>query len=177
MSEHSLSSTQCPECSAALVMRFGKQGPFLGCSAYPKCEFIRPLHKNDGHIVKYLDKSCPTCGDELVLRQGRFGMFIGCLAYPDCDFIESPEKKAESTEIECPECHIGHLVERTSRFGKSFFACDTFPTCRFAVNSPPMVGECEVCHFPLLIEKKLASGIKQQCANRKCHHYQTEKAS
>jgi len=27
----------CPDCGAALVIRSGRRGPFLGCSAYPKC--------------------------------------------------------------------------------------------------------------------------------------------
>ncbi|EBX1389402.1 hypothetical protein DQ819_26430, partial [Salmonella enterica subsp. enterica serovar Mikawasima] len=42
----------CPECGAELVMRSGKHGPFLGCSRYPECQFIRPLKpQSDGHVV------------------------------------------------------------------------------------------------------------------------------
>ncbi|VDZ53793.1 DNA topoisomerase [Citrobacter freundii] len=57
----------------------GNTVPFLGCSHYPECDYIRPLKSSaDGHIVKVLEgKLCPACGAELVLRQGRFGMFIG----------------------------------------------------------------------------------------------------
>ncbi len=29
----------CPECGAELVVRWGKNGEFLGCAAYPKCGF------------------------------------------------------------------------------------------------------------------------------------------
>ena len=62
----------CPECGAELVMRSGKHGPFLGCSRYPECQFIRPLKpQSDGHVVKVLDgQLCPKCGTTLVLRQG-----------------------------------------------------------------------------------------------------------
>ncbi len=42
----------------------------------------------------------------------------------------------------------------------------------FAVNNKPVVGTCQQCGFGLLIEKKLASGVKLQCADRKCHAYQ-----
>ncbi len=170
--EHALTHQACPECGNELTMRFGKRGPFLGCSQYPNCEFIQPLHQNDGHIVKHLGKPCPECNDELVLRQGRYGMFIGCLNYPACHHIEPLEKKAEETHIACPSCHKGALTERKSRYGKMFFACDQFPTCRFAVNHKPIMGRCQLCGYGLLIEKKLASGIKLQCADRKCHAYQ-----
>ena len=27
----------CPECSSPLALRIGRYGPFIGCSAYPKC--------------------------------------------------------------------------------------------------------------------------------------------
>lgn len=33
----------CPRCGSALVRRNGKYGPFLGCSAYPKCRFTRNI--------------------------------------------------------------------------------------------------------------------------------------
>lgn len=171
--EHALDQEQtCPKCGSELVIRNSKRGPFLGCAAYPACDYIKSLSQNDGHIVKYLGKPCPDCGCELLLRQGRYGMFIGCAGYPDCQHIESPEKKAEDTKLTCPECGKGHLIERKSRYGKIFYACDQYPSCRFAINNKPIVGECQSCGFGLLIEKKLASGTKQQCADRKCHAYQ-----
>ncbi len=52
--EHALQSSPCPQCGAALQLRHGKHGPFLGCTAYPECDYIKPLHQNDGHIIKEL---------------------------------------------------------------------------------------------------------------------------
>ena len=170
--EQALQHQSCPQCDADLVMRFGKHGPFLGCGHYPECDYIQPLKQNDGHIVKQLDMPCPECAQPLVLRQGRYGMFIGCSTHPQCNYLASPEKKSQSTHIDCPECHQGHLVERQSRYGKLFYACDKFPQCRFAVNNKPVVGVCQQCGFGLLLEKKLVSGIKLQCADRKCNAYQ-----
>lgn len=62
----------CPKCGAELVIRSGKHGPFLGCSQYPACDYVRPLKSSaDGHIVKVLEgQICPACGANLVLRQG-----------------------------------------------------------------------------------------------------------
>ncbi len=34
---------KCPRCGEELVVRFGRRGPFVGCSAYPKCRFTRNL--------------------------------------------------------------------------------------------------------------------------------------
>lgn len=73
--EHALQSSPCPQCGAALQLRHGKHGPFLGCTAYPECDYIKPLHQNDGHIIKELGVPCPECGHELVLRQ----VVTGCL--------------------------------------------------------------------------------------------------
>ncbi len=168
----------CPKCHGEMVMRFGKRGAFLGCQHYPECDGMIPLNNNDGHIVTYLGIDCPECGQERVLRKGRYGMFIGCLGYPKCQCVESPERKAETLSLPCPECD-GHLVARLSRFGKTFYACDQFPQCRFAVNFPPVIGRCEKCHFRLLVRRERASGQYYQCANRRCQHEQSsiEKAS
>ena len=101
----------CPQCGAELVIRSGKHGPFLGCSHYPDCDYIRPLKSQaDGHIVKVLEgQECPSCGAVMVLRQGRFGMFIGCSRYPECEHTELIDKPDE-TAIACPQCGQGHLV-------------------------------------------------------------------
>jgi DNA topoisomerase-1 len=33
----------CDECGSNMVIRNGRQGPFLGCGRYPKCRFSKPL--------------------------------------------------------------------------------------------------------------------------------------
>lgn len=159
----------CPQCGAELLIRSGKHGPFLGCSHYPECDYIRPLKgQMDGHIIKVLDgQHCPACGAEMVLRQGRYGMFIGCSQYPACEHTELIDKPDE-TAVACPQCKDGHLVQRRSRYGKTFYACNRYPDCQFAVNFKPVVGQCPDCAYPLLIEKKTAQGIKRFCASKQC---------
>lgn len=99
----------CPKCGAELVIRSGKHGPFLGCSQYPACDYVRPLKSSaDGHIVKVLEgQVCPACGANLVLRQGRFGMFIGCSNYPECEHTELIDKPDE-TAITC--LNVGRAI-------------------------------------------------------------------
>lgn len=160
---------RCPQCGAELVIRSGKHGPFLGCSHYPECDYIRSLKSQaDGHIVKALEgQLCPECGETLVLRQGRFGMFIGCSHYPECGHTELVDKP-DTTTMACPQCRKGRLVQRRSRYGKTFHACDRYQDCQFAVNFKPVAGECAQCHYPLLIEKKTAHGARLYCASKQC---------
>ncbi|KAB2824997.1 DNA topoisomerase family protein [Aliivibrio finisterrensis] len=174
--EHALEHQSCPECSGELMIRYGKRGPFLGCQHYPECDYIRPLKSNDGHIVKELGIPCPECENELVLRQGRYGMFIGCSTYPICTHIESLEQKKEEPKelIECPSCKKGLLHEKQSRFGKSFYACDAYPACRFAVNLEPQQGCCQKCGFELLLKKETAVGVRLICADKKCAEVQNQ---
>ncbi|ARU92454.1 DNA topoisomerase family protein [Tatumella citrea] len=159
----------CPVCGAELVIRSGKHGPFAGCSAHPACEYIRPLGpRNDAHIIKILEGiACPECGADKALRQGRYGMFIGCSNYPECPHTETIDQPDE-TGIACPQCYQGTLVQRRSRYGKSFHSCSRYPDCQFALNTLPVAGECLTCHFPLLTEKKTARGTRLICANKLC---------
>lgn len=160
---------RCPKCAGELVIRSGAHGPFQGCSNYPDCDYVHPLKPNaDGHIVKVLEgQNCPECDAMLVLRQGKFGMFIGCNNYPDCKYIASMSEKDE-TSIACPKCRKGRLLQRKSRFGKVFYACDCYPSCQFALNNKPVPGVCAHCSYPLLMEKRTAQGIKLFCANKLC---------
>jgi len=153
-------------------IRNGKQGAFLGCSNYPECTYLRPLHEKS-EIKKVLSgTSCPLCTKELVLKQGRYGLFIGCSAYPDClhtaQISENNEKKEENAEVTCPLCKKGKLIKRQSRYGKTFYACDNYPGCKYAVNSKPVNEFCPDCHWPILIERKTASSSRIICPKKGC---------
>ncbi|KAA8994872.1 hypothetical protein FJU30_25890 [Affinibrenneria salicis] len=159
----------CPECGAPLVIRSGPHGPFMGCSRYPACQFIRSLKlQADGHVVKVLEgQLCPQCQSTLVLRQGRYGMFIGCRNYPVCTHTEVIDRP-DDTQINCPQCQTGRLLQRKSRYGKVFYSCERYPDCQFTLNHKPVAGECPHCHYPLLFEKKTARGIRRFCASKSC---------
>ncbi|AOM41645.1 type I DNA topoisomerase [Xenorhabdus hominickii] len=163
----------CPECGDELVIRNGAHGPFYACSSYPSCHYLRPLKApGDGHVVKELDgQMCPKCGFTLVLRQGCYGMFIGCSHYPACEHTELIDKP-DDTSINCPQCQQGKLLQRKSRFGKTFYACSRYPECQFVVNNKPALGECLFCHYPLLIEKRTSQGVKLFCASKLCNKRQ-----
>ncbi len=108
----------CPKCQSELLIRWGKAGEFLGCAAYPDCDFTSDIQRDaQGDIVPpggvtpgagqpgaapggkpgSTDLSCPECGKDLVVRRGKRGEFLGCSGYPYCRFTQnlawSPEGK------------------------------------------------------------------------------------
>ena len=124
---HEKTSEACPKCASPLHIRNGKQGPFLGCSAYPVCDYLRPLHEKSEVKKVLTGSSCPLCQNELVLKQGRFGLFIGCTDYPNCEHTaqlseqnKPVEEALKEDSVPCPSCKSGHLIARQSRFGKPF---------------------------------------------------------
>lgn len=173
--EHALEQAYgvCPDCGSELSVKHGKSGAFIGCQSYPSCQYTRPMVEHEQVDDRVLaGTECPQCGHELAVKQGRYGMFIGCTNYPDCHHIEH-ETADTSGDVQCPQCHKGYLQERQSRFGKTFYACDAYPKCKFAVNHKPVAGECEKCTYPLLVKRTMASGEKLQCASKKCSSFQT----
>lgn len=154
--EHALEHAfgDCPECGKPLHIRNSKSGPFVGCSGYPDCHFSKPLHDNQTTILKTIDgTACPECGSPLAIKKGRYGMFIGCTDFPQCHYI-APTKAQQDTKLTCPQCKKGHLLERTNKYGKRFFACNDYPHCRYVLNFPPVAGPCPQCGWGVLIEKK-----------------------
>ena len=150
-----------------------KSGPFLGCASYPKCDFIRPLAHHDSNEIKILeDSACPECSKPLVVKNGRYGMFIGCTGYPECHYIanENEEKQSEDTLPSCPKCKKGHLVARSNKFGKVFYSCDCYPSCKYTLNNKPVEHPCPECDWPIVIERNMANGILLQCPQKSCMH-------
>ena len=174
--EHALekSAELCPDCGSNLAIKHGKSGAFFGCVSYPECQYTRPVVEHERVDDKVLPGSeCPECGSELAVKQGRYGMFIGCTNYPQCHHIVHQDHNvAEQEDISCPQCKKGHLQSKTSRFGKTFYACDHYPKCKFVVNHQPVVGACEKCDFALLLKRQMAAGEKLQCASKPCGHFQ-----
>jgi DNA topoisomerase-1 len=98
---------KCPECGKQLVRKVGRYGPFVGCSGYPDCRYI----KKDP--PKSLGITCPQCKQgEIVEKRTRFGLFYGCDRYPECDFaVSNPPLK----DHPCPECG-SLLLERPKSY-------------------------------------------------------------
>ena len=162
----------CPQCGSDLLIRRSKQGYFWQCQAYPDCNYRQNTQQIDKGIVKQLtDTYCPTCQAPLVMRQGQYGLFISCLHYPTCDYHRAIDDR-QTTQISCPACQQGELMMRLSRYGKHFYGCSRYPTCRFTLTDKPRVGSCQQCHYPVLVAKQIDQQWQPVCP--RCQSVQNE---
>ncbi|WP_299494044.1 topoisomerase DNA-binding C4 zinc finger domain-containing protein [uncultured Shewanella sp.] len=161
----------CPLCHGNLMIKNSKHGGFLGCEHYPTCDYTRPLVQME-HIEAQViaGSKCPDCGNELAVKSGRFGLFIGCTQYPQCHYIERHSQDENNDIVRCPICQEGDLVHKTSRFGKSFYACSGYPECKFIVNYRPVAESCPKCDFSILVERKGATGLRVECPRKSCKY-------
>jgi len=160
----------CPKCGKPLSTRLGKRGKFVGCSAYPECDYTRSLTGEAAPEAPIVveGRVCPLCSSGLVVKSGAYGKFIGCSAYPKCKFIE-PLEKPKDSGVTCPQCKEGSLLERKSRYGKLFYSCSTYPKCNYAVWNPPVAEPCPKCHWPILTLKTTKRrGTEKVCPVKEC---------
>lgn len=113
-----LTEELCPNCQGKLRIIEGRFGKFYGCSNYPNCRYIRPLHTKVA--PKPTGISCPQCKEgELVERHSRRNTtFYACNRFPKCRYTVSGKPVAES----CPKCHHPILIIKSSTKG-DYKAC------------------------------------------------------
>ncbi len=95
----------CEKCSSPMVVKTGRFGKFIACSAYPQCKTTKPLA---------LGVKCPQpgCGGDLVQKRTRKGRsFFACGNYPKCEYAlwDRPINKT------CPTCQAPFLIEKVSK--------------------------------------------------------------
>ncbi len=152
----------CEKCQSPMVQRQGPRGPFLGCSAYPKCKSLVEID-TEGKPIKPIETgvNCEKCNSPMHVKRGPRGPFLGCSGYPNCRstkpmndelkeklkdvLANAPQKKKAETidapaDIKCPDCE-GPMKLRPGRWGKYFFGCNNYPTCKGTRQAPPELIE------------------------------------
>ncbi len=141
----------CPECGqdtgAKLVRKWGRYGWFLSCSRYPDCKYRRNANQSAEQAAEQAepeltDVPCPKCGKPMVRRSGRFGPFLGCSDYPKCRGIKNLGEQSFGT---CPKCGEGEVVSKRTKRGKTFYSCNRYPDCDFALWQAPLTQPCPSC--------------------------------
>lgn len=133
----------CEKCGEPLVFKYGRSGPFIGCSNYPACRYTKPILKPTG-------AKCPECGSDLVEKHTRRGrLFYGCAAFdPDeeasCRFSLWKRPLPQT----CPTCS-GLLVEAKDGQVQCHRCGQTFP--RDALPPPPRPAEAEDKPKPAIV--------------------------
>ena len=173
----------CPLCSKSMIVKLSRGGKFYSCSLYPDCAGARTI---DGVILegpKETGEMCPTCGEKkgksgggkLVVRVRRDGegTFISCSRYPKCKFIKQDEEeiKKKMTDITCPICNSGKMMERKGRFG-IFYSCSNYPECKNAIKAKPTGNICDICQSLMMEGTKT---IPERCSNRMCRNHNPHK--
>ncbi|MBL0927365.1 MAG: type I DNA topoisomerase [Phycisphaerales bacterium] len=129
---------RCGKCGSDTVYRFGKNGRFLSCSTYPKCDYAAPVDR-DGvpRPPEHANVACHKCGSPMNKRTGRFGAFLGCSRYPECDGILKLDKAGNAlapamppmdTDVPCAKC--GSMLYVRSGARGPWLSCSAFPRCR-----------------------------------------------
>lgn len=158
----------CPKCEQPLVVKLGRTGKFLACSGFPECRHTEPLAGEAKEEPVLSEEKCDKCGAPMLIKQGRFGKYLACSAYPECKNIQ-PLVKPKSLGIPCPTCKEGELQEKKSRYGKIFYSCSRYPTCKYALWDLPLQQPCPSCGFPLTVEKTTKrEGTVRKCPQEKC---------
>jgi len=146
--QHAKAETQpspytCPDCTAPLVYRFGKNGRFLSCSRYPDCSHAMPIDRHGKpRRDEVVNVRCPKTGRPMVKRTGRFGPFLATQLKdgegPDAGmilnidkkgFVTAPSPPPLETDQTCPKCEERPLYLRSGVRGP-WLGCSGFPKCR-----------------------------------------------
>jgi DNA topoisomerase-1 len=138
-----------------VVLRLGRNGPFLSCATFPDHKESRPVpagFRLDGSCgmldepapVGDVPQSapCPVCGEGVLTpKRGPYGPFLGCSRYPECRYIHKdgpPPPDQLPFEVTCPVRADGTLrARRARRTGNVFWGCTAYPACDFTTNDPP----------------------------------------
>ena len=86
-------------------------------------------------------KLCELCGAPMQVILGRNGKFLGCSNYPECKNTKNIVQEADGN---CPKCG-GKLINRKSKKGRTFFACEDYTDCGFMTWDTPVPEKCGVC--------------------------------
>lgn len=167
----------CDKCGAAMVIKTGRYGKFLACSAFPDCRNIKKMAGDQGGEKrepdaktlelekKYAGEVCDKCGAAMKVRVGKYGPFLACSAYPKCKNIKNIAQPGDGQEVVCPICGDGKIVKKFSKRG-AFYACSNYPKCKNAYWGQPTGEKCPDCEALLVTDKN--GEIK--CSNRGCKY-------
>ncbi len=112
---------KCEKCSSAMVVKSGRFGKFLACSAYPECKTTKAIA---------LGVKCPQpeCGGDLVQKRTKKGRnFYSCSRYPQCEYAlwDRPINKP------CPKCQAPFLIEKVSKQAGRSVQCRNEEECGY----------------------------------------------
>ncbi|MDD3593211.1 MAG: type I DNA topoisomerase [Candidatus Gastranaerophilales bacterium] len=171
-----VSDVKCPNCGKDMLVKTSRWGTqFLGCSGYPECKTMLPMTAQNGEAAaesvqeQVSEEKCAKCGGDMVVKHGPYGQYLQCVD----ENCKNRQKIVVKTGVKCPKdgCS-GEIIQKKSRYGKIFYACNKYPDCDFALWNLPTGEKCPKCGA-LLVKKFLKSGEKIECSSKTCDYKQT----
>jgi DNA topoisomerase-1 len=106
---------KCSKCGSPMAVKTGRYGPFLACTAYPKCKNIKNI--SDDSLPEI---PCPVCGiGKIVKKFSKRGAFYACDNYPDCKTAYYGQPTGEK----CPDCQSLLIKDRQGKIICSQKSC------------------------------------------------------
>src|SRR4029453_6536252 len=111
----------CDKCGSAMVIKAGKFGLFLACSAYPECENTRELETPEANAEGEIEEVCENWGQPKAGKGGRFGQFLACTGYPECKTTRkviatkaglTAAKPDQILDEKCPKCGSNLVIKQ-----------------------------------------------------------------
>jgi DNA topoisomerase-1 len=132
----------CPDCGSDLLVRQSRQGShFVGCDAFPDCEYTLPLP--NGGTPQLLDERCEDHDlRHLKVLAGRGTFVHGC---PQCeaDAADDAEDRVIGACPDCGDAEGGELAIKRLRSGSRLVGCTCYPDCEYSLPLPRR-GEIEI---------------------------------
>lgn len=155
----------CDKCGAPMAVRMSRRGPFLACTAYPKCRNPKPLPEEVRARMpaaapkpppEKTDIPCDQCGKPMVIRSSARGQFLGCSGYPRCKSTRS-----------LPGNLSGEKAPSTP-------SPETDPSRASEASPPPAADgadeKCDKCGAPMVKRKSRFGEFLGCSAYPKCKH-------
>ncbi|MGA1790474.1 MAG: type I DNA topoisomerase [bacterium] len=129
----------CDLCGSPMVIKWGRNGHFLSCAAYPNCKNTKQFERKEDGRIEILEPEatatkCEKCGRDMVVKHSRYGAFLGCSGYPECKHTvplnrsNNGQKEPEVTDKKCEKCGAP-MVIKNGRYGR-FLSCSNYPKCK-----------------------------------------------
>ncbi|MFA6988881.1 MAG: type I DNA topoisomerase [Candidatus Gastranaerophilaceae bacterium] len=156
----------CPNCGKPMALKTSRWGTqFLGCTGYPECKTSLPLEPvEESQTPQIVDEKCDKCNSDMEIKIGPYGKYLQC-TNEEC---KNRKRIVVKTGVKCPNdgCD-GELVQKKSKRGRIFYACDKYPNCKFAIWNEPIDEKCPDCKS-ILTKKFLKKGNLIACSNKEC---------
>jgi DNA topoisomerase-1 len=112
----------CDKCGSPMVVKQGKYGDFLACSAYPDCKNTQSLNAAAGQTPIPIGVQCPEkeCDGDIVEKKSKLGkVFYGCSRFPKCQFA-TWDKPVNTT---CQRCGAAVMIEKNTKKEGTIYQC------------------------------------------------------